>query len=273
MAIQTTNLQNWIKRLEKLLFEVSDAAFEDTRVAFEDKAHDLFWQVAEQAISDTVEYNIPMFKEPLKKAIMTKGCITFYQVGIDGIAVKIDLDVTAGNIEIYANAVRVVRDADRTRYSAKSVARASEFWEAIYRNDSAVGSSLYSRIIEDRLSLVGGLAPYWSIIDDGSYYVTELDRGGSAYPRFFATYFVHTAEKLIEKFMSAEYRKTITRYQRALEEERYGGKRILSTITRVLGGANTAPLDVGGILRVIEINSRNYQLYVTQTSKVGMRLQ
>ena len=287
MATSTSNLQAWIRKLQSLEREVAGAAFEDVRTNFEDIAHEILWQHAERAILDTVEYNIPIFKEPLRRAIMTKGCILLYQVGTDSIATRIDLDITAGNIEIYADAVSKVRESYKTKYSTKNIKVASKYWERIYstafgsvlegsNEDStsqAISSQIYHRTIEDRLALVGGLAPYWSIIDEGSYYIGELDRGGDAYPRFAQTNFVHSAEMSISSLMTKEYRRSLKSYTRALELERYGGSRLLNTITNVLEGADSSSISEGGILKVIEINYRNYVIYVTQTSKIGMRLQ
>ena len=299
MSIITSNLQRWINKLESLRDAVWQTAFvnviNEQGISFKD----ILWREAQTAITSTKEYDIPEFREPLRTAIYMDGCINIRTYD-DGrtISVEIDLNKTAGSIENYAQAIRAVRNlmTGDERGWREDKGRASWFWKNfIYRQareglkikkgklkgqrrraslSQREGTQMYKETISNRLAAMGTLAPFWELIDKGNINNAALDEGGTPYPSNSATNFVSRAQIEIRSSFEGSYRQKVTELVSQLETQEYGASGLLDQIVDVITmvrerGETWTP---GEILRGLEIGNREYQLYITGTSRLGMML-
>jgi len=124
----TGNLNTWIAKLKSLRSSVYPTALMNVLPKETRRLQDILWRNVEQAISINTEFDYPIFKTGLRKAVYDDRTIvvTILPRGIQsGIHVRINFDVTAGNIEDYANAVSSVRD---TTAGSTTRRQASAYW-------------------------------------------------------------------------------------------------------------------------------------------------
>ncbi len=247
MVSSSDALRDWIKDLNTLRGADWKTAFVETEEKFLDLAHSILWEEANAALSSLPEYNINEFREPLKTAVLVRGSIVLEMKTAGNLFVSIDLNKTAGNIEDYAAAVRIVRA--RKSKGTLSKGAASWFWKNfIYgqaregktflrRNSTgaeiskqAKGIQMYAETISERLQAMGTLAPFWSLIDQGNATVSSMNEGGSPYPSNNPTHFVTKAEVRIRSMFSEAYNVRVRGITHELENINYGGKEVLEDI-------------------------------------------
>jgi hypothetical protein len=295
----TWGVQRWINKLESLKESVWKTAFIDTLNEAGTLFQDILWAEANSAIVKTEEYDIPEFREPLKRAIYTEGCIHIRKAyGEYGVQVRIDLNKTAGQIDDYAQAVRTAREnLERDeRGWRESKIRASWFWRNFIYGQAREGVKikakrvegqrgrtplrqregevLYERTIAERIAHMTSLAPYWSLIDKGNVNNAPMHSGGVPYPSNGPTHFVDKAETKIRILFEKMMEENITNLSSELEIQEYGSNGLIDQIGEVvqLAESRSGSWTPGEILRRLELGGRNYELYITGTSRLGMRL-
>ena len=189
-----------------------------------------------QALMSNREYNTPLFTTGLLLAARDPRTIKLTKLGrSEAISVVINMNLTAGSMSDWANAILRVRtilinkkynesNEDHGRpFNVNTEEMASHFWQVMYYGPAREGKPAYRRkfnrktkeygkrdvtgmVIEQywwtmrkRLELAGKPAPYWEIIDKGIF---GMGGSGTAYPSPQPTYFVRdTIAKITEIFV------------------------------------------------------------------------
>ena len=289
----TPNLRRWIRAIESIRDAGWKTAFVEAYDSMIDNAHAILTAEAKSAAISTEEYNLPIFIRPLETATKTRGCINIIMNDEDSVFVTVDLDATAGNIEDYASAVRMVRTKKSKGTLDKT--RASWYWRNFIYGQAREGFTikkkrvkgqrgrtpikrkegklLYAETISERLSAMGTLAPYWSLIDKGNANVPSMTEGGTPYPANGPTNFTTRAELKIRTAFLVAYRRSQRIIHRELEQAEYGSNGLLEQIQNIVAEfESTSTWTPGQILQKLEIGKRMYEVHVTKTSRLGMRL-
>ena len=293
MSNITYNLNRWIATLQKLENSVAPTAFVKTLERSTLTYTELLWGHAEAAANRTKEFNLPEFKEPLKRAIYDPKTI-IYNLDGNRIIVTIDLDSTAGNIADYASAIRKVRNTFTPEKKPTRI-QASAYWKYyIYgqgregrkikkpRKKGQLGRTplahkegtvMYKATITERLGAMGTIAPFWSLIDKGNANVPELDSGGRAYPSVPRTGFVSKAKQAITGRVNRAFAGELKRLTTRLEREQYGENGLLDKIEKAIINfeTNVASWSPGDVLSELLLGEKKYNIYVTKTHKLGIR--
>lgn len=285
MVDLTHNLQKWINKLSLLEAEVTGIGSLE-RYAFmrvveksKRKAHEMLWRNANQAIILTEEYNISEFKDPLREAIFMPETIILNWLG--RMNVEIDLNTTAGELSTYAQAVDSVRSRISASNKPVSAGWATRFWvEYVYRpgregTTAPDGESgRYQETISARIALLGGKAPYWSLIDTGNINVSEMGGvGGFPYPAFGATNFVAISQAEIEILLQKEFLQELQKIEKMFDTQEGGGTDVLNALVEsiVSFGESNRTAQLGEVLAKLEIANKQYKLYITSKGKLGLR--
>ena len=205
---------------------------------------------AAEAIKETVEFDLNVFRNPLYEAIENDETYIFKQSG-SSVSVKIDLDKTAGTLKDYAAGVASARKNTSMTMDAKS---ASRFWalfiygseregKKFYTTYGAGGprerkydrtprlQKLYKEIIRHRiLNSNGKLAPWWKILNNGTGVTLKSNRGGTPWPNYGPTNFVETSEKEIRKYYQELYDNTLTNLNSYIYSELYDARKYLDEL-------------------------------------------
>jgi hypothetical protein len=163
-------------------------------------AKDTLFNAALVALRTNKEFDDPLYRVPLFESIESDDT---YLVRITGagfnskVSVDINLDKSAGRLNMWADAIKSVRKSlgikiprkDSKNYY-KSAKSASHAWARHYTNKD----DIYTSTIESRLEISAKPAPFWSILNFGTVALAS-DRGGFPTPKNKATNFVDKAEK------------------------------------------------------------------------------
>lgn len=152
----------------------------------------VFMELATQAATESVEYAYDQFLSPLLDLAHDPDLYDFNTVGNgwdSRLVASLNMDAVAGDISDYANAVQNARDALGMKEGRDPV-KASAFWrDKIYRKGR------YFTTINLRMSYAGGIAPFWSLLNNGNKSASMgSDIGGDAYPEVNPTHFVEETE-------------------------------------------------------------------------------
>lgn len=137
------------------------------------------------------------------------------------------------------------------------------------------GREMYKGTMQDRFALLEKPAPFWKILDMGAPAAAAvMDAGGFPHPVAKPTHFVRNAERKIREAVEREVLPEMQILFQRLEQENYGAGNLLEQIQRVFeqygeGSVNYVP---GAILRELKIREREYNLYITKTNRIGLRL-
>lgn len=195
-----------IKDGQKLFRELSgakevDLSIKDALVYVREEAPRVFTDEVETAISKSDEFAYYAFLDPLFQIANDDALYSFLITGKGWgtrITAVLEMDLVAGTINDYAQAVEDTRDS--LGVGSGDPEKASKLWRKIYSNRGGLGT--YGRTISMRLSSSGERAPFWSLLDKGSVVAMTSNRGGTAYPRSPATRFVDKAEKALERIFT-----------------------------------------------------------------------
>ena len=289
----TFNLRSWMRELSRVRNAGWKTAFIETYQQVIDRAHSILTAEAQAAANSLDEYSLPIFIVPLKVATQTRGCISIIATDENSLMVTINLDITAGNIEDYASAVRRVRTSKAKGTMSK--ASASWYWRNFIYGQAREGftikkkrvkgqlgrtpikrkegKQLYAETISERLAAMGTLAPYWSLIDKGNASVPALSEGGTPYPANGPTNFTTKAELKIKTLFTEIYRRSQRAITEELELSEYGSNGLLERIQDIVAEfERSSSWTPGNILKKLEIGERMYELHVTSMMRLGMRL-
>lgn len=187
------------------------------------QAVDILLEELNRALSINPEFSHPMFKNRLVQSVRDGREFQYISTSNTKVYVKINLDITAGNIEDYATAVDAVRQKRRIgpyRFPPASPELASHMWAEKYygagreakivqpppnrkkkkKSDAKRTKEMHDKYwatMRDRMAAMQTLAPFWSLVNYGKVFMSS-DWGGEAYPKGTPTYFVEAAQKLIQ---------------------------------------------------------------------------
>lgn len=155
------------------------------------------------ALRTNKEFDDPVYREPLFEAIESNDTYLVRMTGTgfsSRVSVDINLDKTAGRLNMWAAAVKAVRANLNIRIPRrgskdfdKSALAASSAWRRYFTSKSQE----WYDTIEARLQASAKLAPFWSILNFGTVSLAS-DRGGYPTPKNRNTNFVDKAEKEIK---------------------------------------------------------------------------
>jgi hypothetical protein len=213
------------------------------------------------------EFDDPVYRVPLFEAIESNDTYLARATGTgfdSKISVDINLDKSAGRLNMWAAAVKAVRVGLGVKIPKrgggrfeKSAIVASRAWRRYYTSKSQE----WSDTIESRLQASAKIAPFWSIINFGTTTMAS-DRGGYPTPTNRNTNFVDKAEREIKSAVAGffdtakeNHRTLFNDYNKFLDEA-------LATQARLDEMANDIRLDlkvVRGLERQlgVEIESIN----------------
>jgi len=295
MAKVSSNLQKLVVELEKVQRQARTAAVMKTKEQYLAYSKAVLKSNVESALSTSKEYNTPEFKAGIMEAINDDRVIIFkYESG--RVYTIVQMNLVAGRLSDYAAAVEKAR-ATLERGGAKDMGMASRFWKNIIyrqareglkvkqrrtkgqkgRTPSRVkeGKNLYRMTIKERLSNCIGLAPWWELLDKGNTGTDFPDRGGTPYPSSPPTRFVEKTEAKLDRYIQKKYARIYDELLKEISKENYGYENLYNDITSVVrafnsrGAGNYTP---GKIFKYIEMKSREYILYLTETGQLGFRL-
>ena len=206
---------------------------------------------ATEAIEETVEFDLNVFKNPLYEAIENDETYVFSSEPGSIKGINIDLDKTAGTLKDYAAGVLSARQNTSMTMGAES---ASRFWalfiygseregKKFYTTYGAGGprehkydrtprlQKLYKEIIRHRvLNSNGKLAPWWRILNNGTGQTLKSNRGGTPWPNYGPTNFVEKSEKEIRKYYRELYDNTLTNLNSEIYSEMYNARKYLEEL-------------------------------------------
>lgn len=189
----------------------------------------ILWKFAENALTASEEFDLPIFRNRLESAIFNPKTIELLLVG-ERLEVFVNLDQTAGTLDDYANAIKatreIIRQKNKGRY-IKDPQVASQIWkEKFYgsaregrnitplttnrKNRTSIYRQQYRWTINMRVAHFQSLAPFWRILDHGTVFLGS-SWGGTEYPAIKPTNFVGKAVAEIRKQFT-EYVKTAKQY-------------------------------------------------------------
>jgi hypothetical protein len=229
-------LYNRIDYLEKDAVRTPQRLLEQVNEATKEQAKSVLAALAIEAVEETDEFNLALFKAPLLEAINNPDTYEFSsnREGYEFV-VKIDLNKTAGSLRDYAAGVAYAREAYPMTQGAES---ASVFWAVFIYGAGREGKrflrhyggnsprartvdrtqkfvTMYKRTIARRIrGFAGKLAPWWEIVDKGTDDL-ELtsNRGGEAYPFYSGKHFVDRAKTEIINFYYDTLEDTLSFYR------------------------------------------------------------
>lgn len=201
-----TRLKNAIAKAEEQLKSLKDERKyvsdlkQDIREQAITSAKDELYATAVKAIQTNQEFDNKYYRKALFEAIDDDDTYIVRMAGSgfsSTIRVTIDLNRTAGRLNLWGAAVKAARQqlglkVPRKNNKAfdKKAKGASRAWARIY-ND---GGKEYNLTIRTRLAAAGKVAPFWSILDDGTPPGLSSDRGGYPTPKNKVTNFESKAQ-------------------------------------------------------------------------------
>lgn len=199
-------------------------------------ANTILLQEGMDAIKETKEFDLEMFRWRFRTALLDPKSLTLRAAG-ESLSVSVNLNETAGSLSDYANAVTQTRE--QLGIGVLDPMWASHMWAEKYYRPAREGSDVpprtanrkdrtakyindYWSTIRTRISNFSSLAPFWEIVDKGSLGITlPGERGGIPYPATGPTNFVQaTINKLQKEFQSAllNAKKFLTELQSSVDK-------------------------------------------------------
>lgn len=162
---------------------------------------DILFNKTLEAIRTNKEFDNPVYRQPLFETIESDETYLVRTTGSgfsSRISVDINLDRTAGRLNMWSAAIKAVRNElgvvvprrDSKNYEKRAIA-ASMAWRRLYTTGQT------DETIESRLAIAAKPAPFWPIINFGTTSLAS-DRGGFPTPKNKPTNFVDKAEKEIK---------------------------------------------------------------------------
>lgn len=284
----TSNLRDTIKELKSESQNVWKAAFMDVYRGNIQAARNILEQETVRAITATQEYRYPAFRDALLTAVRNDNILIFRPSSDFGkIVAIIRMDEVAGTLDEYAEAVEYAREVLKV---GKGETNESDriYWQSIYNAARTGGGSiatkglssrlenrlreLYHRTIAVRLSFIRqGTAPFWALVDQGNA-GTMGGNASYAYPSVSPTNFVDKATRRIESLFNRTYSGKLRELNRRFVEESVDFRNLQSAVSRAVTGLDPGKLRPGSILAEVEVGSRQYNIYITNTQLVGLGL-
>lgn len=195
------------------------------------------------ACATTHEFNIPPFRERLKRALSHPKALTLRTEG-QVLVITNNLNQVAGTLRQYGNAISLARKAQfqkanitrnkkgkpsvrpgvKRKHGIEDPVIASRMWaEKFYgagrenkaipplnanrKDRTAIYKRQYAQTIATRIKSFGSLAPFWEIIDKGTVNINlSSDRGGTPYPAYDKTEFVQKTKNEIQRLFKEQVR-------------------------------------------------------------------
>lgn len=182
-----------------------------------DDAPSILWKEAEKALVSSEEFDLPIFRNRLERAIFNPKTVSLAVAG-NRLEVIVNLDQTAGTLDDYANAIKATRELIRKRNKGRYIKDpqvASQIWkEKIYgsaregkniepltpnrKNRTSIYRQQYRWTINTRVAHFQSLAPFWRILNNGTVPLAS-SWGGTEYPRTKPTDFVGKSTQEIRR--------------------------------------------------------------------------
>ena len=203
------------EQLRVASMEAANAAFESALIVTRDIAPTIYANNVRRAASESIEYDFDSFLQPLLAVGMEEDLYSIVPTGNGwdkSISVNLEMNQVAGDLDDYASAVESTRESMGVK-EGRDPEKASYIWKTrIY------GKGIYYEIIKTRLAHSTSLAPFWSLLNDGSANVSmSSDIGGTPYPSRGAHRFVNKAEEEIRKYFYLNFSLSKYRYYKDRE--------------------------------------------------------
>lgn len=205
------SLRNTTKYIANLKTELTKAALKD--------AKNIIQGNLVQALRENYEFDTPTYKKAILEAVRdTKAYrITFRGQGWKiKPTVYIDLNRTAGRLQLWAHGVKLARQDFGTKVPRKgsklrekSARQASIAWARIFERRGE--SPKFRETIKSRLIYSGQLAPFWMLLEYGEVPMAS-DRGGFPTPKKKATHFVEDTRTTLVKRLETTIANKETEY-------------------------------------------------------------
>lgn len=165
------------------------------------------------ALKKRQEFDIPLYRKPLFESIADNDT---YKIRSRGsgfnsiISVNINLDATAGRLNMWGSAIKIARKILGVKVPTKrssekkrtaTALQASRAWAGIYDKRGGKNKGKYDETIKLRLSKSSKPAPFWELLDKGALPMPS-DRGGYPTPNNLPLNFVDKTEKEINTAIS-----------------------------------------------------------------------
>lgn len=233
-------------------------------------AKDILFANAKQAIRTNYEFDAAPYRLGLFEAIENNDT---YRINTRGsgfstvMTVDINLDKTAGRLNIWGSAIKKARQELGVKVPRKTknitkelennvlALRASRAWAKIFDRRSGTFSK-FSKTVRLRLSFSTKPAPFWQLLDKGEVPLSS-DRGGYPTPKNTSTNFVNESEQTTKDYISNLFLK---------EEEKY--RELTSSYNTVLDGAKTRLAELDSLVDEIRLDQKQIQNLNTKADRV-----
>lgn len=217
-------------------------------------AKDTLFDATVNAIKKRQEFDLPIYRNSIFDAIENSNTYLYKSTGAgfsSKLSVDINLDKTAGRLEMWATAVKRTRKQLGVKIPSKksrklkrqlSADRASRAWAGIYNTRGA--NDTYLSTIEMRMSNAAKKGAWWQLLDKGAVSMPS-DRGGYATPNNKPLNFVHGAETQVTETLTNAF---------AHEKEKY--LEIMGGFNNALGEAKDASNELAVLVQEISLDSK-----------------
>lgn len=216
------------------------------------------------------EFDEPVYKEVLDKAIRRDETYTFVKVGsgFQGtLKVRINLNKTAGRLQSWASGIKKYRKIleeekeKKRRQAAKKKGKqrirripynpikASKAWRRIFSQRAPTSGEFFDTI-SSRLELSGAEAPFWQIIDQGEPLAMSSNRGGFPTPTPQPTHFVKNTEKLANEYLDRQVIASRAKYIEEIQELRDIVDKETLRLEKLDGMAEAIRLDIKDVRKL-----------------------
>jgi hypothetical protein len=221
-------LRRELSKVKENLVPVDKAITETKRVATKYLEDEL-----NIALQVNTEFAHPLFRNRILRAVRDPRTIEFRPISTKRALVKINLELTGGTLDDYAQAVdtaRRSRQLGKYRNPPMSAELASHMWMEKYYQPAREGTMVparrkarksqqtrtqgyvkrYWQTIRDRFANMQSIASFWPILNYGTVAMSS-DWGGSDYPQNTPTHFVEKAATRIQLSLDNSIQEQITK--------------------------------------------------------------
>jgi hypothetical protein len=204
------------------------------------------------ALRTNKEFDDPVYRKPLFEAIESNDTylVRTHGTGFSSkVSVDINLDKSAGRLNMWASAIRAVRanlgikvPRKGSKAFEKSALSASRAWSRYYTSKTQE----WYNTITARLEASPTIAPFWSIINFGAVPMAS-DRGGYPTPKNRSTNFVNKSEQEIKSAVAGFFDTARENYKVLFEDYNKFLEDALAIQARLDDMANTIRLDLRAV--------------------------
>lgn len=204
------------------------------------------------AIKKRQEFDIPIYRRALFEAIENNDTYLYRPSGVGFnsiLRVDIDLNRTAGRLDIWGTAVKRTRKQlkvdipskhSRKKTREKSALQASRAWARIYNQRGVTNE--YINTINLRMKNAAKKGAFWELLDKGTIPISS-DRGGYPTPKNNPLNFVDRVEKEINQTLSESFKAEKERYNTLIENYKIARANVVDELVDAIKIVNEISID------------------------------